>query len=62
MGAILILSWLVKPNFRVKMGKLTSFGQLRGAKLALKGALGTPKGAPREPKRATRDIDKVHDL
>ena len=51
LGAILILSWLVKPKFWVKMGKLTPFGPLRGTKLALRRALEAPKEAPRGPKR-----------
>ena len=35
------------------MGKLALLGGLRGTKLELKGALGGPKKAPREPQRAT---------
>ncbi len=33
--------------------ELRGVGALRGTKLELKGALGAPKEAPREPKRAT---------
>ena len=51
------LSWLVRVQVGAKRGKLTLLGGLRGAKLELKGALGSPKEAPREPKLATRDID-----
>ena len=50
------LSWLVRAQVGGKMGNLTLLGGLRGTKLELKGALGAPKEAPREPKRATRDI------
>ena len=50
------LSWLVRVQVGAKRGKLTLLGGLRGAKLELKGALGAPKEAPRQPKRATRDI------
>ena len=32
---------------------MTLLGELRGTKLELKGALGAPKEAPREPKSAT---------
>ena len=39
------------------MGKLALLGGLRGTKLELKGALGGPKKAPREPQRATTIID-----
>ena len=38
------------------MGNLTLLGGLRGTKLELKGALGAPKEAPREPKSATREF------
>ena len=57
MGPLLMLSLLVRLQFVVKIAKLTPFGRLRGTKFALKGALGTPKGAPREPKRAMTNID-----
>ena len=50
-------SWLVRAQVGAKRGKLTLLGGLRGTKLELKGALGAPKEAPREPKRATRDIE-----
>ena len=50
------LSWLVTVQVGAKRGKLMRLGGLRGSKLELKGALGAPKEAPREPKRATRDI------
>ena len=51
MGPILELSWLVREQVGAKRGKLTLLGGLRGTKLELKGALGAPKEAPREPKR-----------
>ena len=51
-GAVLTLSWLVRLKIGVKMSKLTPLGGPRGTKLALKGALGAPKEAPRAPKRA----------
>ena len=46
------LSWLVRAQVGAKRGKLTLLGGLRGTKLALKGALGALKDAPREAKRA----------
>ena len=57
MGPLLTLSWLVRGQVGAKRGKLTLLGELRGTKLELKGALGAPKEAPREPKRATRDFE-----
>ena len=56
MGAMLTVIWLVRVQVGAKMGKLTLLGELRGTKLELKGALGAPKEAPREPKRAPGDI------
>ena len=56
MGHILKLSWPVRAQVEAKKGKLTPTWGLRGTKLELKGALGAPKEAPREPKRGTRDI------
>ena len=50
------LSWHVRAQVGAKRGKLTLLGGLRGTKLDLKGAVGAPKEAPREPKRGTRDI------
>ena len=50
------LSWLVRAQVGGKMGNLTLLGGLRGTKLELKGVLGAPKEAPREPKRATREF------
>ena len=52
MGPILMLSWLARLKFGVKMAMLMPFGRLRGTKFALKDALGAPKWAPRGPKRA----------
>jgi hypothetical protein len=52
LGPILMLSWLARLKFGVKMTVLTPFGGLRGTKFALKDALGAPKWAPRGPKRA----------
>ena len=52
MGQLLRLSWLVRVQVGAKRGKLTLLGGLRGSKLELKGALGGPNKAPREPKRA----------
>ena len=57
MGPILMLSWLARLKFGVKMTVLTPFGGLRGTKFALKDALGAPKWASRGPKRATVTID-----
>ena len=51
------LSWLVRVQISAKRGKLTLLGRLRGSKLELKGALGAPKEAPREPKRATGEFE-----
>ena len=59
MGPILMLSWLARLKFGVKMAMLTPFGGLRGTKFALKDALGAPKWAPRGPKRAMRDFDEL---
>ena len=57
MGPNLALSWLVRAQVGAKRGKLTILGGLRGAKLELKGALGAPKEAPREPKRGLAMIE-----
>ena len=51
------LSWLVRVQIGAKRGKLTLLGGLRGSKLELKGALGAPKEAPREPQRAMPMFD-----
>ena len=59
MGPNLRLSWLVRAQVGAKRGKLTLLGGLRGTKLALKWSLRASKEAPREPKKATRDIDTV---
>ena len=59
LGPLLTLSWLVRGQLGAKMGKLTLLGGLRGTRLELKGALGGPKKAPREPQRGTGDIDGV---
>ena len=50
---LLMLSWLVRGQVGAKRGKLMSTWRLRGTKLELKGVLGAPKEAPRDPKRAT---------
>ena len=60
-GAVLTLSWLVRLKIGVKMSKLTPLGGPRGTKLALKGALGAPKEAPRAPKRAWLTLTKLQD-
>ena len=59
MGQKLRLSWLVRVQVGAKMGKLTLLGGLRGTNLELKRALGAPKEAPREPKRAMREFEVV---
>ena len=59
MGPTLMLSWLVRGQVGAKRGKLTLLGGLRGTKLELKGALGAPKEAPREAKRATIIIGPI---
>ncbi len=59
MGPLLTLSWLVRGQVGAKRGNLTLLGKLRGTKLELKGALGAPKEAPREPPRAMPIIDAV---
>ena len=51
------LSWLVRAQVGAKRGNLTLLGGLRGNKLELKEALGAPKEAPREPKRAMPIIE-----
>ena len=48
-----MLSWLARAQVGAKRDNLTLLGGLRGTKLELKGALGAPKEAPREAKRAT---------
>ena len=52
-------SWLVRVQVGAKRGNLTLLGGLRSTKLALKGALGATKEAPRGPKRAMPIIDTV---
>ncbi len=47
MGPLLMLSWLVRLNFGVNIGKLTPTGRLRGTNLELKGALKAPQEAPK---------------
>ena len=59
MGSVLTLSWHVRGQLGAKMGKLALLGGLRGTKLELKGALGGPKKAPREPQGATRIIEEA---
>ena len=50
----LALSWLVRAQIGAKRGKLTLLGELRGAKMELRGTLEAPKEAPREPKWGPR--------
>ena len=57
MGPILMLSWLARLKFGVKMAMLTPFGGLRGTKFALNDALEAPKWAPKGSKRAMITID-----
>ena len=57
MGPILMLSWIARLKFGVKIAMLTPFGGLRGTKFALKDALGASNWAPRGPKRAMIIID-----
>ena len=52
LGPTLMLSWLVRGQVEAKRGKLTPLGGLRGTNLELKGALGAPREAPREPPSA----------
>ena len=52
----LALSWLGRAQVGAKRGKLTLLGGLRGIKLELKEALGSPKEASRESKRAMAHI------
>ena len=59
LGPILMLSWLARLKFGVKMAMLPPFGRLRGTKFALKDTLGAPKWAPRGSKRATGDLDQL---
>ena len=51
MGPFLILSLVVGGQLGAKRAKLTPLRGLRGTKLELKGALGSPKESPRQPKR-----------
>ena len=53
------LSWLVRVQVGAKRGKLMRLGGLRGSKLELKGALGAPKEAPREPQRPIAMFDPL---
>ena len=57
MGLLLVLIWLFRVQVGAKIGKLTLLGGPRGSKLELKGALGAPKEAPREPQRPIPMID-----
>ena len=59
LGPNLMLSWLVRAQVGAKRGNLTLLGGLRGTKLALKGALGALKEAPREAKRAMVVIGRI---
>ena len=43
LGPILMLSWLARLKFGVKMAMLTPFGGLRGTKFVLRDALGATK-------------------
>ena len=52
LGSNLMLSWLVRAQVGAKRGKLMPIWRLRGTKLELKVALGSPKEAPRQPQRA----------
>ena len=53
LGPLLMLSWLVRVQVGAKRVKLTLLGELRGAKLELKGALEATKEGPRVPGCAT---------
>ena len=57
MGPILGLSWLGRGQVGAKRGNLAATWSLRGTKLELKGALGAPKEAPRQPKRVRRTLN-----
>ena len=57
MGQNLRLGWFVRAQAGAKMGKLTLLGGLRGTKLELRGALGSPKKAPRGCKSGLTPID-----
>ena len=59
LGPFLILSLVVGGQLGAKRAKLTPLRGLRGTKLELKGALGAPKEAPREAKRATVLIGRI---
>ena len=59
MGQLLTLSWLVRVQVGAKRGRLTLLGELRGAKLELKGALETSQETPKWPKNLTAGIDRV---
>ena len=50
MGPILRLSWLVGVQVGAKRGNLMLLGELRGAKLELKEALGGPRRRQEAPK------------
>ena len=47
----LMLSWLARLNFGVKIAKSTPFGWVRGTKWALGGPLERPSGPQERPKR-----------
>ena len=59
LGPFLILSLVVGGQLGAKRAKLTPLRGLRGTKLELKGALGAPKEAPMEAKRAMIVIDGI---
>ena len=61
LGPNLMLSWLVRAQVGAKRGKLTPTWRLRGTKLELKGGLGAPKEAPRQPKRARVPLNMLRE-
>ena len=56
LGPNLMLSWLARLNFEVKIAKLTPFARLRGTKWALGEPLERPKSLQERPKRLNRAL------
>ena len=56
LGPNLMLSWLARLNFEVKIAKLTPVGRLRGTKWALGELLDRPKSLQERPKRLNRAL------
>ena len=56
LGPNLMLSWLARLNFEVKIAKLTPFGRLKSTKWALGEPLERPKSLQERPQRLNRAL------